>query len=266
MISIDQSIKLAIDPYLVSDDEITYAIRLLLSLSDNQIRRHILQFQDLTKKVTAVTKSDSLSAETITNTAQSNLELVREFLLKDQTGVILRSAHDLGKDPRTAVLLLRTGDRERLLACRYLALCRRQHFPDDMEIVKGGGRQRSRSKREGNGRAFINAIGLPLKNQTEDGLKRGEKVLQIEDDTGNPGVSFALLPSFVKLDHLYSNEIRRVPAVFASQPLVSGMVQASRWSQLLDFYQTLYNYHVGEYPVFRLFQLTQHYAFKIHYT
>lgn len=242
----------------MSDIEITYATRLLLSLSDDQIRRHIPEFQNLAERIATVTKSNSLSAETIIHTAEENLELVRKFLLKDQTGAIFRSAYELGNDPRTAVLSLRSGDGGfevsllRLLACRFLALRRRQFFP--VGIVKGGIQQRSKSKRMGSGRPFIKAMGLPLTNQTEDGLKRGEKVLQIEDETGVPGISLALLPCLAKFDHLYSDEIRRVPRVFASQPLVLGAAQASEWSQLLRSYQTVYNRHVGEYLVFRLFQ------------
>lgn len=207
------------------DGRVILAAELLIGLSDDQIQCHGFQMQRVVDRITRVIRPQSGTAESILRIANGNREAIKGFFLEDQTWTILRFSYEAGRDPRTAAFSLRSGDGNllevlflRLLACRYLAMERRRLAAD-----KGWERERTgrpRSKATGTGRSFIREKELPLTNQTEDGLKRGEKVLQNEESLGVPEISLVLLPALSRFDHLHSDEAGRFTNMFSLTPVL----------------------------------------------
>jgi hypothetical protein len=230
-------------------DLISCTIGFIISLADDNIRRHSDEFQQLVTRVTQVISSPSESAETILEIARANLNTLMEFFREDHTKTILQFRYTAGSDPWIAVLSVRSNKKclrtllLRLLACRYLALGHRQVESGDES--GGPSRKRSRTKRVGKGR-FLRKKGITTNNQTEDGLKRGKKALIIEDSLGVPEVSLLLLHSLSRFNHLYSKEAKRLVEIFSNYPELVDACRSLNERKLLSDYQSLYNDHVGK--------------------
>ena len=222
------------------------ATEFFIGLSDNQIRHYGFQMQRVVNRINQVIKPQLGTAESIIWITNENQEAIKGFFLEDQTCTILRFSYEAGQDPRTAALSLRSGDGNplevsflRLLACRYMAMGRKQFTADKGWMHEGA--SRPRSKVTGTGRSFIREKKLPFKNQTEDGLKRGDKFLDIEEGVGVPGISLYLLPALSRFDHVHSDEVRRLVGIISNTP----KDYATYLSSFLHNYQSLYDYHVG---------------------
>lgn len=228
------------------DEQVTSATKVFIGLSDDQIQHYGFQMQRVVNRINRVIKPQLGTAESLIWITNENREAVKEFFLEDQTWTILRFSYEAGQDPRTAALSLRSGDGNplevlflRLLACRYMAMGRRQ-----FTAVKGWKREgasRPRSKAAGTGRSFIREKKLPFKNQTEDGLKRGDKFLDIEEGVGVPEISLFLLPALSRFDHVHSDEVQRLVG------MISNTLEdyATYLSGFLHEFQSLYNHHAG---------------------
>ena len=229
------------------DQQVISATEFLIGLSDDQIQRHSPHMQRVVSRITQVTKRQLETAESIVRIANENREAIKWFFLEDQTWKILRFPYEAGEDPRTAILSLRSGDRSplevfflRLLACRYLAMGRRHYTADKRESREGA--SRPRSKVTGTGLLFTREKNFPSKHQTADGLKRGDKFLDIEESVRIPEISLLLLPALPRFDHLHSVEVRKLVGMISN----TLKDQATHLSGFLHKYQSLYNHQVGK--------------------
>jgi hypothetical protein len=236
----------------ISDDMISWATATLTRLTDDDILRHEDEFRQLVTRITRVTACPSRRAETILEIARENLGSLMEFFREDHTKTILQFSYTAGSDPRTAVLSVRDTSKKclrnlllRLLAYRYLGLGHRQLESD--EESDGHSRKRSRPKRHGKGQLMLRSKGLDPNHQVVDGLKRGKKVLTIEDSVCLPEVSLLLLHSLSKLHHLHSSEVARVGEIFSNDQYweLGNACRSLNARKLLSEYQSLYNNHVG---------------------
>lgn len=223
------------------DQQVNSATEFFLGLSDDQIQHYAFQMQRVVNRINRVIKPQLGTAESIIWIANKNQDAIEGFFLEDRTWTILHFSYEAGQDPRTAALSLRSGDSNllevsflRLLACRYMAIGRKQFTSDK-------GASGPRSKATGTGRSFIREKKLPLKNQTEDGLKRGDKFLDIEEGAGVSGISLFLLPALSRFDHVHSDEVRRLVGIISN----TLKDYATYLSGFLHKYQSLYNHHVG---------------------
>lgn len=63
---------------------------------------------------------------------------------------------------------------------------------------------------------MLRSKGITTTHQTVDALKRGKKVLAIEDSLGVPEVLLLLLHSLLRLHYLHLREVIRVGEIFSN--------------------------------------------------
>ena len=229
------------------DEQVISATEFFIGLSDNQIRHYGFQMQRVVNRINQVIKPQLGTAESIIWITNENQEAIKGFFLEDQTCTILRFSYEAGQDPRTAALSLRSGDGNplevsflRLLACRYMAMGRKQFTADKGWMHEGA--SRPRSKVTGTGLLFTREKNFPSKHQTADGLKRGDKFLDIEESVRIPEISLLLLPALPRFYHLHSVEVRKLVGMISN----TLKDQATHLSGFLHKYQSLYNHQVGK--------------------
>ncbi|KAB8253920.1 hypothetical protein BDV32DRAFT_155707 [Aspergillus pseudonomiae] len=243
--------------------EVMWATEFIVSLSDDQILAHRAQMQQIVSRIGQVIARplQLVTAENFLDSITRNLDSVIHFYAVDQTEKIMLSIPSEG-DPLTQTLSRRSADRGdflipllKLLCCRWIAFQRREW---EKENVNPRPRSRPRARKisrtvpdeqlkgKRTARPFLKANGIPQTNQIEDALKRGEKLLNAEDATGLPEISLLYVPSLSQLDHLYSEEQKRLKILLPNYPDAITGARTLASKNLLQVYQTLFNTYVGK--------------------
>ncbi|KAB8240230.1 hypothetical protein BDV35DRAFT_374210 [Aspergillus flavus] len=229
--------------------EVMQATEFILSLTDDQIRAHRAQMQQIFTRIGQVIPRQSVTAEHFLDSITKNLDSVIQFYVVDQTERIILSIPNEG-DPLTQILSRRSADRGdfltpllKLLCCRWIAFQRREW---EKENANPRSRSRPQPKEKRTARPFLKAEGIRQTNPIDAALKRGEKLLNAEDTTELSGISLLFLPSLSLLDHLSGTEQKRLNILLPRYPRATREAQTFASKNLLQAYQTLFNAYVGK--------------------
>jgi hypothetical protein len=136
------------------------------------------------------------TAEDILEKGLADLEIIQEFLEIDHTAEVYHLRVPRGVHPRTAAYNITSKSHPlnllRLLCVRDLAIDYRHAWQDSKQFL--------RAKVHGSTEHFIVDRGLP-EGTTKKALKIGQKWIDLEEQSGIPGISLGLMSAWYMLEH-----------------------------------------------------------------
>jgi hypothetical protein len=235
------------------ETSVSVTLRNLFRLSDEVIQEHQEEFKLLIQRISeqisieppVVTKERSLSAKEILDTTGKDLGLVRTFLERDRTSLILKG--NPLDDSSAAQITGIEKQFQRVPCMRYLAPCYHDFLSPNERNVDGilGKRRR----RYGRTKTFFEKNKLPVSSSNKTLLKCGEKAWYIEIELGIPGLWLALLPVLAKFPHVPWQEIVNIIRLLQYDFYPEVISLAREVSPQAEYYQQIYNFRVGLQPL-----------------
>jgi hypothetical protein len=175
--------------------------------------------------------------EDILDKALADFEITQEFLEIDHTAEIYYFQAPVGEHPRTAAYNIKSKSHPlnlpRLLCVRDLAIDYTHTWQDS--------EQRLRAKVHGTIDSFVVARGLP-EGITRKALKIGQKLIDLEKQSGIPGISLVLMSAWYMLEHF--SKIDELVELLWSDKYIKICSYGACMSPKISTYQGLYCHRI----------------------